>query len=240
MTDTLQAIARSLSNDVQTLSTISHNVANMHTPGYRGVRAIPEFNVSGVEPQVGAGMAAELRSGTGLSTAIDQRDGVLAQTGNDLDIALRGPGFFVVERDGRHLLSRAGALRTDAEGRLVTASGDVAVGYSGALQMPAGKVRFERDGQVFVADQAVGQLQIVAVADASRLHPVGNGAYAYDGDLVEWKGSVVQGAIERANVDAAEETVRLMETTRHAESVQRAISIYDKAMDTGINQIGGN
>lgn len=236
MTDTLQAIARSLSNDVQTLSTISHNVANMHTPGYRGVRAIPEFNVSGADAQVGAGA----RPGAGLSTAIDQRDGVLAQTDNDLDIALRGPGFFVVERDGRHLLSRAGALRTDAEGRLVTASGDVAVGYSGALQMPAGKVRFERDGQVFVADQAVGQLQIVAVADASRLHPVGNGAYAYDGDLVEWKGSVVQGAIERANVDAAEETVRLMETTRHAESVQRAISIYDKAMDTGINQIGGN
>jgi flagellar basal-body rod protein FlgF len=235
MTDTLQAIARSLSNDVQTLSTISHNVANMHTPGYRGVRAIPEFN-----PEIGAGMGAGAGMGMGMSTAIDQRDGVLAQTGNALDIALRGPGFFVVERDGRHLLSRAGAFRTDADGRLVTASGDVVVGYSGALQMPAGKVRFERDGQVFVADQAVGQLQIVAVADASRLQPAGDGAYAYDGDLVEWKGGVVQGAIERANVDAAEETVRLMETTRHAESVQRAISIYDKAMDTGINQIGGN
>lgn len=233
MTDTLQAIARSLSNDVQTLSTISHNVANMHTPGYRGVRAIPRF-----DPAVGAGMGANMD--VGMSTAIDQRDGVLAQTGNDLDIALRGPGFFVVERDGRHLLSRAGAFRTDADGRLVTTSGDVVVGYSGALQMPTGKVRFERDGQVFVADQAVGQLQIVAVADASRLQPAGDGAYAYDGDLVEWKGGVVQGAVERANVDAAEETVRLMETTRHAESVQRAISIYDKAMDTGINQIGGN
>jgi flagellar basal-body rod protein FlgF len=236
MSDTLQAIARSLSADVQTLSTISHNVANMHTPGYRGVRAIPEFN-PGADPRVGTGAGM---TSTGMTTAIDQRDGVLAQTANPLDIALRGPGFFVVERDGKHLLSRAGAMRTDADGRLVTASGDVAVGYSGALQMPAGKVRFERDGQIFVADQAVGQLQIVAVADASRLRPVGNGAYAYDGDLVEWKGSVVQGSIERANVDAAEETVRLMETTRHAESVQRAISIYDKAMDTGINQIGGN
>ena len=43
MTDTLQAIARALSTDVQTLSTISHNVANMNTPGYRGVRAVPQF-----------------------------------------------------------------------------------------------------------------------------------------------------------------------------------------------------
>jgi flagellar basal-body rod protein FlgF len=232
MAETLQAIARSLSADVKTLSTISNNVANMHTPGYRGVRAIPEFSGT-----VGREMV--------MTTALDQRDGVLAQTGNDLDIALRGPGFFVVERDGKMLLARAGAFRTDAEGRLVTVGGDVVIGYSGAIQMPAGNAssgnaRFERDGQIFVGDQGVGQLQIVAVADPSRLLPAGNGAYAYDGDLAEWKGSVVQGAIERANVDAAEETVRLMETTRHAESVQRAISIYDKAMDTGINQIGGN
>jgi flagellar basal-body rod protein FlgF len=227
MTETLQAIARSLSADVKTLSTISNNVANMHTPGYRGMRAIPEFSET-----VGRDVV--------MGTALDQRDGVLAQTNNDLDIALRGPGFFVVERDGKMLLARAGAFRTDAEGRLVTVGGDVAIGYSGAIQMPTGKVRFERDGQIFVGDQGVGQLQIVAVADPSRLQSAGNGAYAYDGDLAEWKGSLIQGAIERANVDAAEETVRLMETTRHAESVQRAISIYDKAMDTGINQIGGN
>lgn len=227
MADTLQAIARSLSADVKTLSSISNNVANMHTPGYRGVRAIPEFSDT-----VGREVI--------MGSALDQRDGVLAQTSNDLDIALRGPGFFVVERDGRMLLARAGALRTDAEGRLVTAGGDVAIGYGGAIQMTAGKVRFERDGQIFVDDRGVGQLQIVAVADPSRLLPAGNGAYAYDGDLAEWKGSVVQGALERANVDAAEETVRLMETTRHAESVQRAISIYDKAMDAGVNQIGGN
>jgi flagellar basal-body rod protein FlgG len=50
----------------------------------------------------------------------------------------------------------------------------------------------------------------------------------------------MQGALERSNVDPAEQTVRLMETTRHAESVQRAISIYDKAMGIGINSLGEN
>jgi flagellar basal-body rod protein FlgF len=229
MSDTLQAISRSLSNDVQTLSTVSHNVANMHTPGYRAVRAVPEFR-----PDTVPGSAAV------VSTAIDQRDGALAQTGGQLDIALRGEGFFVVERNGQMLLTRAGALQIDSEGRLSTVAGDLVVGDSGVLQMPAGKVRFQRDGQVFVEDNAVGQLQVVAVGDPARLRPAGNGVYAYDGPLAEWKGSIVQGAIEHANVDVAEETVRLMELTRHAESVQRAISIYDKAMDTGINQIGGN
>lgn len=231
MSDPVQTISRSLSADVRTLSSVSQNVANMHTPGYRAIRAMPAFLP---DPAADAGGAPP------AAIAIDQRDGVLAQTGNPLDVALRGHGFFVIERGGRALLARAGDFRTDRDGRLTNASGDAVMGYSGELRLPPGEVRIARDGQIFVGDVAAGQLQIVAVADPARLQPAGDGAYVYDGPLAEWKGAVVQGAIERGNVDAAEETVRLMELTRHAESVQRAMSVYDKAMDTGINQIGGN
>ncbi len=231
MPDPVQTISRSLSADVRTLSSVSQNVANMHTPGYRAIRTMPVFLP---DPTRNAALSSS------VSTAIDERDGMLAQTGNPLDVALRGPGFFVIERGGRYLLARAGAFRSDQDGRLTNASGDAVMGYSGELRLPTGDVRVARDGQIFVGDIAAGQLQIVAVAEPSRLQPAGDGAYVYEGPLAEWNGTVVQGAIERGNVDAAEETVRLMELTRHAESVQRAISVYDKAMDTGINQIGGN
>lgn len=231
MPDPLQTISRSLSADVQTLSAVSQNVSNMHTPGYRAIRAMPAFLPDG---------ATDAGRNPSISTAIDQRDGALAQTASPLDVALRGAGFFVIERDGRFLLTRAGAFRTDGDGRLLTATGDAVMGYSGELRLPSGAVRIAKNGEVAVGDAAVGQLQVVAVADPARLRPAGDGAYAYDGPLQEWRGSVIQGAVERGNVDAAEETVRLMELTRHAESVQRAISVYDKAMDTGINQIGGN
>ncbi|MGN6153578.1 MAG: flagellar hook-basal body protein [Lysobacteraceae bacterium] len=230
MTDPVQTLSRSLGADVRMLSSVSQNVANMHTPGYRAVRAAPVFRPD---------MAAE-HTASAVSTAFDQRDGVLAQTARPLDVALRGPGFFVIERDGRALLARSGAFRTDDDGRLVTAAGDAVMGYSGELRLPAGEVRIGRDGQVSVGATAVGQLQIVAVGEPARLHPAGDGAYAYDGALAEWRGTVVQGALERGNVDAADETVRLMELTRHAESIQRAISAYDNAIETGINQIGGN
>lgn len=230
MTDPVQTLSRSLGADVRTLSSVSQNVANMHTPGYRAVRAVPAF-----QPDASVAESASV-----VSTAFDQRDGALALTSGALDVALRGPGFFVIERDGRALLARSGAFRTDDEGRLVTATGDAVMGYSGELRLPAGEVRIGRDGQVSVGTTNVGQLQIVAVGEPARLHPAGDGAYAYDGALAEWRGAVVQGALERGNVDAADETVRLMELTRHAESVQRAISVYDKAMETGINQIGGN
>lgn len=223
MSDTLQAISKSLSSDVQSLATISQNVANLNTPGYRGVRAVPEFGAQ-----------------AGLRTGIDQRDGGLAQTGQSFDLALRGPGFFVIERDGKMLLTRGGAFHADAEGFLVTARGDRVQGLAGPLSIPHGNVRVDIRGELWNGAQSLGVLQLVAVAQPERLSPAGEGAYLYSGQIAEWTGSVMQGALERANVDPADETVRLMETTRHAESVQRAISIYDKAMDVGINRLGDN
>lgn len=223
MSDTLQAISKSLSSDVQSLTTISQNVANLNTPGYRGVRAVPEFGEQ-----------------AGLRTGLDQRDGGLAQTGQSFDLALRGPGFFVVERDGRMLLTRSGAFHVDSDGLLVTARGDRVQGLSGPLAVPHGHVRIDMRGELWDGAQSLGVLQLVAVAEPARLSPAGDGAYVYSGQQMEWVGSVMQGALERANVDPADETIRLMETTRHAESVQRAISIYDKAMDVGINRLGDN
>lgn len=223
MTDTLQAIARALSTDVQTLGTISHNVANMNTPGYRGVRAVPEFSQQAL-----------------LRTSLDQTDGSVMQTARKLDLALQGPGFFVVEREGEPLLVRSGAFRVDAQGQLVTANGDVVRGPNAPIGTDLDALRVDADGALWDGAQSLGQLELITVADAGALRPAGGGAYRYEGEQGPWRGQVIQGALEAANIDAAGETIRLMETTRHAESVQRAISIYDKAMDTGINRLGDN
>ncbi|HEY2344264.1 MAG TPA: flagellar hook basal-body protein [Xanthomonadaceae bacterium] len=223
MTDTIQAIARSLSADVKTLGVISQNVANMNTPAYRAVRSVPAFD-----------------DGSDLHTSLDLRDGGVKQTDNKLDLALHGPGFFVIQRDGKTMLTRAGAFRLDADSQLVTERGDRVLGDSGPMTLSTGNVRVDAHGEIWDGTQSLGQLQIVDVGDPSALRPAGEGAYLYDGLPAEWTGSVAQGAIEQANVDPADETIRLMETTRHAESVQRAISIYDKAMDTGINHLGDN
>lgn len=223
MTDTLNAIAQSLSADVRSLATVSHNVANMSTPGYRAVRAVPDFDAA-----------------LGLHVQVDQRDGGLSQTGRSFDLALRGPGFFVVERDGGLLLTRGGSFGRDAEGYLVTPGGDRLLSTSGALQIADGELRVDARGELWQGTSNLGQLQLVSPAEASLLRPAGEGAFIYEGPITMFEGQVVQGALERANVDPAGETIRLMETTRHVESVQRAISIYDKAMDVGINRLGDN
>jgi flagellar basal body rod protein FlgG len=226
MTDTIQAVSRSLSADVNTLNAISHNIANINTPGFRAERSVPSFQ-------------AQLDSST-PAVSIDLKDGPLADTGRSLDLALRGQGFFQVVRNGETLLARAGNFRLDNTGALVNASGDQVLGETGALQLPNQQVRIDGKGEIWAGDRSLGQLKLVDVADPSRLLALDGGAFRYDGTQTEFKGKVQQGALEHANVDAADESVRLMELTRHVESVQRAISIYDKAMDTGINHLGEN
>lgn len=226
MSDTITAISRSLSADITTLNTISHNIANMNTPGFRAERTVPSF-----QSQIGGGAG---------KASIDQADGPVAQTGRSLDLALRGEGFFAIERNGETLLTRVGQLRLDANGRLVNLHGDAVLTGNGELTLTDDHVRIDAKGEFWVGDRSMGTLKLVTVADPSRLVALDASAFRYDGPVGEWKGSVQQGAVEQANVDAADESIRLMELTRHVESVQRAISIYDKAMDTGINRLGDN
>lgn len=223
MPSTVIAISQRLADDVRTLDAISQNVANLSTPGYRGVRTVPRF-----DPAQPANTIANLR------------DGGLAQTGRPLDLALQGEGFFTVTRGTQVLLVRAGQFRVDGEGYLVTPSGDRVLGTSGPIEMPAGEVHVDADGTLRAQSRAIGQLQLVNVAAAEQLRPAGGGAYAFEGTVLPAKALIVQGALERANVEPADEMVHLMETVRHAESLQRALSTYDKAMESGINKLGDN
>jgi flagellar basal-body rod protein FlgG len=173
------------------------------------------------------------------AVAIDQNDGPVALTHRALDLALRGEGFFSVQHGEQVLLVRAGSFRIDAEGKLVNAAGDQLLGDSGPLSLDKEGVRIDAKGQIWDGANSLGQIKLTRVADPSRLQPV-DGGFLYAGETAEWKGSVQQGALEQANVDVAAESIRLMELTRHVESVQRAISIYDQAMDNGVNHIGEN
>lgn len=223
MSEALQAISRSLSDDVRALAAISHNVANLNTPGFRGTRAVASFDLA-----------------AGIHTVIDLRNGGLSTTARPLDLALQGRGFFTVERDGQVLLMRAGTFRVDADGRLSTIAGDRVLGTAGPIALPEGEVTVAADGTVRAAGREVARLQLVDVLEPSQLRQMGNGLFSFEGALVPATAQVIQGALERSNVEPGDEMLRLMETMRHAESVQRAMSMYDKVLDVGINKLGEN
>lgn len=227
MTDLIQSVARSLSDDISSLNAISHNVANLNTPGFRAEKSLAGFQAH-LQPEL-------------PNIVRDLSDGALKQTGNALDLALRGKGFFVVERDGGPVLVRSGQFRLDVDGQLVDARGDRVQSAAGGPFVLEGKnVRVDAKGELWSGNKSIGSLRVVDVQEPTHLVALDGGGFRYEGELTEWTGKVEQGAIETSNVDAADESIRLMELTRHVESVQHAIAIYDKAMETGVNRLGDN
>ena len=139
----------------------------------------------------------------------------------------------------RTLLMRAGQLRIDAQGRLVDPAGHAVLGQSGPLTLST-SARIHADGSVVDGGRVVDRLRIVQVTQPEQLQDLGGGLYAYAGQVQDWNGALHVGALEQSNVDPGSEMVRLMEITRHAQSLQHAMEAYDQVLQAGINHIGDN
>ena len=224
MSNPVSSIARYLSNDVQALDVISQNVANMRTTGYRTERLKTDFRTGILDP----------------APALNLADGSLDTTGRPLDLAIQGPGFFVVDVNGQEMLTRNGQFHIDAGQQLVDASGHPVLGQSGPISLTRDGVHISPAGEIVDDGKSVDRLRVVAVGTPDALREAGGGLYTHAGAPADWNGSIHQGALEKSNVDASTEMVRLMELTRHAQSVQRALQAYDQAMQFGINHIGDN
>lgn len=224
MSQFISAIARYLSSDLRALDTVSQNVANIGTTGYRTERLRTDFRTGMPDPD----------------PVLDLADGSLDVTGKPLDLAIQGPGFFVVDVGGRAMLTRDGQFHLDASRQLVDAAGHPVLGQSGPITLVHDQVHVDAAGKIVDGNQAVDTLRIVAIGTPVGLREMGGGLYTYSGAETNWNGVIHQGALERSNVDAATEMVRLMELTRHAQSVQRAILAYDTAMQDGISHLGNN
>lgn len=222
MTDPISSLSRYLSADVRALGTLSQNVANMTTPGYRSVSRVEGF---------GAALAP--------STRIDRRDGALIHTGRPLDLALQGPGFFQVTDGQRTFLTRNGQFAVGADGRVLDAAGRALMGESGPLSLGSGAVIIGEDGSIRSGGTDLDRLGLVDVPADLSLEALGEGLYAMpEGATTAAQAKVHQGALEGSNVDPGHEMVQLMELTRHAGSVQRAIATYHSAVIAGIDELG--
>ncbi|HEX7814767.1 flagellar hook-basal body complex protein [Dyella sp.] len=224
MSHIVSGIARFLAQDVDALDVVSQNVANMRTTGYRAERLKPDFRTGDMEP----------------APRLNLADGTLRHTGQPLDVALQGAGFFVIDVDGQPMLTRNGQFHLDANSQLVDVAGHPVMGQSGPIVLEHTQVHIDGKGQIVDGKDAIDTLRVVGVGTPDGLREMGDGRYLYSGATADWNGSVHQGALEQSNVDPGMEIVRLMALTRHAQSVQRAIQAYDQALQNGINHIGDN
>lgn len=219
MPDVIEALGQVLSRDLARMNLHATHMANINTAGFQA-------RIDAAPSPGNAGSAAA-------------RQGKLSATGRPLDVAVIGDGW-LVERapDGALFLTRNGRLHVNNDGMLVSTNGHAVQGAQGDLFAGTDTThRIDADGSLRAGDEIRGRLLLVRLPpDAQRL-PDGRHIVAALPDL-QPGARVAAGVIELANVDLAQEMTQLMQTSRHLESTQRALQLYDGVLATGINQIG--
>lgn len=231
---TIEIGAQAMQADLQRLTHISQNLANSQTAGYKRAVSVQRPFSS----QLDALAASEP-----LETSLDTNAGSLRATGNPMDVAIDGDGYFVLDTAQGPALTRQLALRIDAKGMLVNAAGLPVRGGRGTLQvgMKATEVTVDARGDVMADGRSLGRLEVVRVSAGDSLRSIGGGMYrTSEKTLVETVDApkVMPGYQEASNVNSSSEMVRLMETSRHFEAVTRVVQGYDEAIEKAIRKLG--
>lgn len=234
--------ARIMSSDLFRLNASAQNLANANTTGYKkdvvAARPFVDYLDAG-RGLDGPPRAIPVAMST-LARVTDFAQGPLSVTGNPLDVAIEGDGFFEVAGADGPLYTRQGAFRLDERGRLVTPGGLPVAGLGGELALGTATPVIDRLGRVFVDGRQLGQLKLVRFADPSRLVAQGGGLYRAHGpaEPVADALQVRQGFLESSNVAALPEMTRMIELTRRFESAQRVVQGYDGMLGTAIRTFG--
>ncbi|MGA2028426.1 MAG: flagellar hook-basal body protein [Syntrophobacteraceae bacterium] len=191
------------------LDTISNNIANANSPGYKK----DSIHFSDVLGEV---------SYTSMS------QGPIHQTGNDLDIALSGDGFLSVQTDHGTLYTRAGNLTLNNAKQLVTQDGWPVLGKNAPITINnTANLRISEDGQIFDGNDTVGSIDIVQFPPGVSLKKAENGYFepqTAGAQPVQATNCVVrQGSLEGANFNLVEEMARMVQTMRNYESYQKTL-----------------
>jgi flagellar basal-body rod protein FlgF len=226
--DSITAIAASgLRARMESLELLANNVANATTGGYKADR---EFYSLYVAPEAQdtesiATMPVVERPWTDLT------QGVVQTTGNPLDVALSGKGFFSVAGPKGTLYTRNGNFRLAPDGKLVTAEGYPVLGMKAAnlTLQPARPVDIANDGTIQQEGSVIGQLDVVDFPNNGGLVKQGSNYFRVADPAVRPSAptatSMEQGKLEASNSGSAEAAVRLINVMRQFEMMQKAVSI---------------
>lgn len=242
------------------MQVIANNLANVNTTGFKRDRANFETLAYNLVTQPGAASSAENRYAVGLNlgtgvaiagTARIDTQGTLNATGNTLDMAIQGDGYFqVLMPDGRIGFTRAGNFSLSAEGTIVTADG---MPLQPQIQLPAGTtsvtvgadgtISASADGQVAAP---IGRVETARFVNGAGLQSIGgnllietaaSGPPQVGAPGIEGRGTVKSGMLEASNVNVVEELVDMIETQRAYEVNSKMIQATDEMLRNANQQL---
>jgi flagellar basal-body rod protein FlgG len=243
------------------MAVTANNLANVNTTGFKRSRAVFEDLLYQNNGQAGAQSSEDTQLNTGLMTGTGVRvvateklftQGSLVQTGNNLDMAIEGRGFFqILMPDGTLGYTRDGTFQVNAQGEIVTSKG-FALQPGITIPADAQSITISSDGIVSVSQPGnsvptqVGTIQLSDFINPAGLQPVGQNLFLETGASgapqtgtagLNGIGSLAQGVLETSNVNTVEELVNMIETQRAYEMNSKAISTAEQMLQYANNNL---
>jgi flagellar basal-body rod protein FlgF/flagellar basal-body rod protein FlgG len=225
----------------QALDTAANNVANAGTNGFRAQRDYFQGIFAGGLDQnpSTASQVGQSVNGFGVlgGNRLDLGQGQLATTGNPLDLALQGQGFFAIQTATGVRYTRDGAFTRSSTGVLETTQGEPVLDVNQQpITIPTGNIHISADGNISLStpdgSMIVGQVGVFDFADESALTAEGANRFSAAGATpINGTASVEQGAVEGANEDSIHGTMQLVLVQRQAEMMQKALSVFNNDFD---------
>jgi len=234
---------------------IANNLANVSTTGFKQDTTIIRQNASQLLHRLSDNlfrfdaMTADLAPAVGsrglgatVETIIPNfKQGQLLETGGRYDLALQGEGWFTVQTPRGRRYTRAGDFAIDSRGRLVTMAGDPVLSSTGAEILPRNRqLEIGRNGIIYLDGEEAGKLGVVLPETPEMLVKEGESLYsaAPEARFRNADAQVVQGSVERSNVNPIMGMVEMLEALRAYESNQRAILAQDETLGRLITEVG--
>lgn len=214
----------------QALDIAATNLANAQTPGYRAEQEY--FRSVLLGPDAEDSQLGRTVNNFGLlgGDRLNMGQGALDQTGNPLDLAIEGEGFFQVQTSNGPRFTRDGGFHRTPGGQLVTAAGDAVLSTTGQpIPVPPGEVSVGVDGVLSVAGGVVATVGVFTFPHGAELTPEGANRYLAPAGVkpaLEANASIHQGAIENANQGMIPGSLNLILVQREAEMMQKALTVF--------------
>jgi flagellar basal-body rod protein FlgG len=243
------------------MAVTSNNLANVNTTGFKRSRAVFEDLLYQNNGQAGAQSSEDtqlnsgLMVGTGVRVVATEKifnQGNLVQTGNSLDMAIEGRGFFqILTPDGSLAYSRDGTFQVNADGDMVTSKG-YALQPGITIPEDALSITIGGDGTVSVLQPGnsspveLGTIQLANFINPAGLQPIGQNLFLESGSSgspqtgtpgLDGLGSISQGSLETSNVNTVEELVNMIETQRAYEMNSKAIATAEQMLEFANNTL---
>jgi flagellar basal-body rod protein FlgF/flagellar basal-body rod protein FlgG len=233
------AACTGLVSRTEALDTIANNLANTSTTGFRASHNIFSSLLATADNSSLSALNQDANDYGVLSgTRLDTSQGALVPTGNDLDIAMEGPGYFAVQTALGPVYTRGGNFRVSPQGQLITAAGDPVLGDNGPITIVGTPVSISTDGTISANGAISGRLRVVEFPSNVAVQSAGGTYYtAPKGSAVPATSSQVrQGMLENSNVNPITSVVELITAQRDVETMRRVLTMFSTEMDKTASQ----